>query len=199
MYKDTNKTRYLTPNEAAARLMVSPVTLRHWALAGRLDFVTTPGGHRRFAEQDVERFAGRQAMATASMRQDGDQRILIVDDEVSLTDSLLTILQGLSGAAQLEVANDGFEAAQKLVTFRPHLVLLDLEMPGLQGCEVCRRIKANPATCEIRVVAMTDCNNAEQNRQAMEAGAEACLAKPLDEGMLFGAIASGQPGVVREC
>lgn len=199
MYRDTNKIRYLTPNEAAARLMISPVTLRHWALAGRLDFVTTPGGHRRFAEQDVERFAGRQTMATASIRQDGQQRILIVDDDVQVTDSLLALLQGLSGSVQLEVATDGFAAAQKLLTFRPQLVLLDIEMPGLPGCEVCRRIKTNPDTRETRVVAMTEGGSAEQKRQAMAAGAEACLAKPLDEGLLLNTIVSGQAAVAREC
>ena len=49
--------RYLTPAQAAERLMVSPVTLRHWALAGKLAFTTTPGGHRRFTLEEVERFA----------------------------------------------------------------------------------------------------------------------------------------------
>lgn len=199
----SDKIHYLTPNEAATRLMISPVTLRHWALAGKLAFVTTPGGHRRFAEDEVERFAAQQggvAMAVGEQQEettpDAHHRILIVDDDVQLTGFLVELLQGLPDPVQTEVANDGFEAGQKLVAFRPHTVLLDLMMPGIKGFEVCRKIKDDPATRDTRVVVMTGYNTPENMAQALAAGAEACLAKPLDKIQLFKAIVLGKTGVM---
>ncbi|NOX91857.1 MAG: response regulator [Gammaproteobacteria bacterium] len=193
MDKSSNKVRYMTPSEAATLLMISPVTLRHWALAGKLAFVTTPGGHRRFAEDEVKRFASRYVPANEALvthinsvpGDDGVHRILIVDDDVQLSGFLVELLQGLPDPVQTEVANDGFEAGQKLQTFRPHTVLLDLMMPGIKGFDVCRKIKENPETCGTRVVVMTGYHTLENMMQAMEAGAEACLAKPLDKIQLF--------------
>ena len=179
--------------------MISPVTLRHWALAGKLAFVTTPGGHRRYAENEVERFAAQHkqtlvspALNALEMPDDGGQRILIVDDDVQLTEFLVELLKGLPGLAETEVAHDGFEAGQKMLSFRPHTILLDLMMPGLKGFEVCRRIKDSVITRDIRVVMMTGYNTPENVQQALASGAEACLAKPLDKAQLFKAIVLGE-------
>ncbi|MBN4079022.1 response regulator [Beggiatoa alba] len=184
---------YLTPQEAAARLMVSPVTLRHWALAGRLAFVTTPGGHRRFAEGEVARFAGQHYHAAATVND--VHRILIVDNDVQLAGFLVELLQGLPDSVVTEVAHDGFEAGQKLLVFHPHTVLLDLMMPGLKGFEVCRRIKQNPKTCDIRVMMMTGYHTPENVQNALAAGAETCLVKPIDKIKLFKAIMLGKSNV----
>lgn len=199
MSKPANKIRYMTPSEAATLLMISPVTLRHWALAGKLNFVTTPGGHRRFAEDEVKRFASRHMSANEVLvthvnsvyRDDGTHRILIVDDDEQLSGFLVELLQGLPDPVQTEVANDGFDAGQKLQAFRPHTVLLDLMMPGIKGFDMCRKIKENPETCGTRVVVMTGYHTPENMMQAMEAGAEACLAKPLDKTQLFKIIVLG--------
>jgi len=206
MDKPSNKVRYMTPSEAATLLMISPVTLRHWALAGKLAFVTTPGGHRRFAEDEVKRFASRYTPANEALvghinsvsDDDGAHRILIVDDDVQLSGFLVELLQGLPDPVQTEVANDGFEAGQKLLTFRPHTVLLDLMMPGIKGFDVCRKIKENPETCGTRVVVMTGYHTLENMMQAMEAGAEACLAKPLDKIQLFKVLVLGGFNTVKE-
>lgn len=200
MNKPSDRVRYMTPSEAATLLMISPVTLRHWALAGRLAFVTTPGGHRRFAENEVKRFAaehgqtGDASVVNIDSVADnaGTHRILIVDDDVQLSGFLVELLQGLPDPVQTEVANDGFEAGQKLQAFRPHTVLLDLMMPGINGFDVCRKIKENPETSDTRVVMMTGYHTLENMMQAMEVGAEACLAKPLDKTQLFKVIVLGQ-------
>lgn len=198
--KPSGRIRYMTPSEAATLLMISPVTLRHWALAGRLAFVTTPGGHRRFAEDEVRRFAAKHAQTPDTSvahinpmpGKDEAHRILIVDDDVQLSGFLVELLQGLPDPVQTEVANDGFEAGQKLQTFRPHTVLLDLMMPGMNGFDVCQKIKANPETRNTRVVIMTGYHTLENMMQAMEVGAEACLAKPLDKVQLFKVIVLGE-------
>ena len=168
MLESSDKTHYLTPNEAAARLMISPVTLRHWALAGKLAFITTPGGHRRFAVEEVERFAAQhqQTMTKAIPDDDGVKRILIVDDDIQLSEYLAELLQGLPVAVQIAVANDDFEVGQKMLSFRPNTVLLDLMMPGLNGFGVCHKIKDKPATLDIRVIEMSGHITPENTQKA---------------------------------
>jgi excisionase family DNA binding protein len=199
----SDDTRYLSPSEAAARLMVSPVTLRHWALAGKLAFVTTPGGHRRYAKEELEAFADRYHKTVAVPNTptnpglDADvHKILIVGDEPQFTELLVALLQGLPEIVQVEVANDGFEAGQKMLSFRPRTILLDLTMPGFNAIEVCRKIKNDPATQDNRVVAITGCNTSAHVRQAMEAGAAVCLAKPVDKAQLLKAIVLNGAGAM---
>lgn len=195
---DSKKPRYLNPSEAAARLMISPVTLRHWALAGRLAFVTTPGGHRRFSEQEIDRFASEAPPSLKNPR-DGNSkqigeshRILIVDDDRQISGLLVEMLHGLPDSVETDIANDGFEAGQKILSFQPHTVLLDVMMPGIKGFDVCQKIKENPVTQNIRVVVMTGFSTPENMQKALDAGADICLTKPLDKTQLFKAILLGE-------
>ena len=177
---------YLTPNEAAALLMVAPATLRVWSDKGLLHPLTTPGGHRRFLRDDLERFqrehAGHGVAATGRER-----RILIVDDEAAITRYLSALLSGFTGVTTA-VAHDGFTAGSLLHVFRPDLVLLDLMMPGLDGFQVCRQIKSDVLTRGIRVIAMTGYSTPENCADILAAGAEGCLGKPLDEALLLSAL-----------
>lgn len=184
---DEKENPFLTPRQAAERLMVSPVTLRHWALAGMLEFATTPGGHRRYKLETVEHFANEHGMnrvaSSGTMR-----RILVVDDDVLLTGYISELFNKHPESIAYEVAHDGFEAGRKLLEFRPHTVLLDLMMPCINGYEVCRNIKLHSSTRETRVVVMTGYYTHENVHMAIGVGAETCLAKPLDKGKLFQAL-----------
>jgi len=190
-----DNTQYLTPSQAAERLMVSPVTLRHWALAGKLAYTTTPGGHRRFALDEVERFAAEFSAGTPATGESGraaagteQRRILVVDDDRQLAGYLAELFSGLSESLVCEVAYDGFEAGRKMSEFSPDALLLDLMMPGLDGFQVCRAIKSDPDSRDTRVVVMTGYHTPTHVQQALDAGAEACLAKPLDRERLMVAM-----------
>ncbi len=174
---------YLTPNEAAAQLMVAPATLRVWADKGLLKAHTTAGGHRRFLREDVDNFQRERGHDRGHSANSG-LRILIVDDEASLTRYLTALLKDIVGS-HTATAGDGFSAGQLVHTFRPDVVLLDLMMGGLDGFQVCRQIKSDPATRPIRIIAMTGYPSAENIERILAAGAEICLAKPLDEEKLL--------------
>lgn len=175
---DTNKD-YLTPNEVAELLMVSPITVRTWARKGLLIAKVTPGGHRRFLKKDVERFA-RESGATQVNEAPSAARVLIVDDEPVMTTYIHYILEDSGMSFATEVAQSGFEAGTKIHTFLPDIVLLDLMLPDIDGFRVCALIKDNPATRHIRVIAITGDASAENITRILEAGAEACLAKPIN-------------------
>ena len=175
---------YLTPSEAAKLLMVSPITVRAWAQKGLLPSETTPGGHRRFLRESVEQFAKQSKTAP----QQNDVRILIVDDDEQVAGFLIEWLTGLDEPFMVSSAVDGFEAGRKVHGFEPDIILLDLMMPELDGFAVCRQIKTDPDTNDIRVIAMTGHPTPENERRILEAGAEICIAKPLDTKFLLGLL-----------
>lgn len=178
---------YLTPNEVAKLLMVSPITVRQWAQKGELTAMTTPGGHRRFRRADLLRFAKQRGLALA-IHDDSSQRVLIVDDHDVFARSLVEHLDSTVPTVVTELASDSFEAGRKIQTFKPHIVLLDLMMPGMNGFEVCHRLKSDPSTKAIRVIGMTGDFSADNKARIMATGAETCLLKPFDRATLLAVI-----------
>lgn len=170
---------YLTPNQVADLLMVNPVTVRHWALEGRLKCMTTPGGHRRFARSDVELFARQHGAGLSEENNYADHRVMVVDDNRGFASFLVDLLTTEAPQLTVEAAYDGFEAGEKLHTFKPGVVLLDLMMPGMDGFDTCQRIKQNPVTSDVRVIAMTAHVSEENVERIIKAGAESCLTKPI--------------------
>jgi len=179
----------LTPNQVADLLRVSPVTVRHWALGGKLQCVTTPGGHRRFAQADVEQFARDHGVRVAG-EDSPTPRVLVVDDNAALAEYISELLNTQVPDIVVDIAHDGFEAGEKLHTFKPGVVLLDLMMPGLNGFVTCRRIKTEQATRHVRVIAMTGFPSGENVQRILAAGAEVCLAKPVRAADLLQALGS---------
>jgi excisionase family DNA binding protein len=179
MKKSKQKT-HLTPNEVAELLMVNPVTVRQWAARGLLRSLTTPGGHRRFLLGDVEEFA-RSRGATPVARHSGrPDRVLIVDDDPNVGRLISEVIQERDDHVETEIAHDGFEAGAMVESFRPHALVLDLMMPGMDGFEVCRRLRARPTLNHIRIVAVTGFPSTENVDRILAAGADACLPKPID-------------------
>ena len=106
----------------------------------------------------------------------GRRRVLVVDDEPELRAVLAEYLQG-KGFEVLQ-AGGGEEALRRFPEFRPHIVLLDIMMPGLSGVETLRRIKTlQPGTAVIMVSAIED---QEAARQTLVLGAADYVAKPVD-------------------
>lgn len=181
MVEELKSKPYLTPNEVAQWMMVSPITVRGWAQKGMLQAEVTPGGHRRFRREEVERFA-RQWNPAGNR---GPLRVLIVDDDKSVVGFLKELLEGATDPVTVEVAYGGFEAGRKVHAFTPDIVLLDYMMPGLRGAEVCRQIKQIPGLANVRVIGMSGFLSPENEAELLAAGAECCLTKPLDTSRLL--------------
>ena len=169
----------MAPQEVADLFMVSPVTVRQWANKGELKALVTPGGHRRFTRTEGENFA-RQRGLTLRFPEELVRRVLVVDDDQQLSGYLVELLSTLPRPLEVETADNGFDAGRKVLAFRPDLVLLDLMMPGLDGFEVCRRIREDPSTRDVRIIAMTGYPSPGNIERILAAGADSCLAKPID-------------------
>lgn len=175
---------YLSPSDVAEIMMVTPATIRLWASKGELNAVSTPGGHRRFQLQDIEEFAHARNL-TLNLPEDPGTRVLIVDDDAPVATYLTRVLRRAGPQVEYKVARNGFEAGKLVHSFSPHIVLLDLMMPELNGFDVCNQIKSDQQTSQIRVIAMTGFYNNENVRRAIEAGAECCIEKPFDHVQLL--------------
>jgi PAS domain S-box-containing protein len=104
------------------------------------------------------------------------RRLLVVDDNRDAAASLGMLLQ-LQGH-EVRVANDGQSALELATSFRPHLVFLDLGMPGMDGFEVARRLRQTPSLEKTTLVALTGWGQREDRRRTAEAGFNHHLVKP---------------------
>jgi excisionase family DNA binding protein len=181
-----------TTFETAKHCHVSPLSIINWVNAGRLPAFRTPGGHRRIRREDLIRFMRENGMPLPEELRDGSGRpkILVVDDEASIRDVVAEHLTNRPGAYEVLTAADGFEAGRLVATFRPDLVLLDLRMPGLDGFQVCRTIKADPETSSTVVIALTGFYSPETETRILECGAIRCFEKPVEMSTLSGFVDS---------
>jgi CheY-like chemotaxis protein len=108
----------------------------------------------------------------------GRIRILVVDDEAMARRSLCQLLQ-MSGYF-CAVAADGAQALELVQAFQPHAIILDLMMPVMDGYETARRLKDDAKTRAIPILALTASSTPEDRRQALRAGVDDFLTKPIN-------------------
>ena len=114
--------------------------------------------------------------------------ILIADDEPAFREYLGTLLR--TQGFRVVAAADGIQALDLFVHHHPDLMLLDIEMPHLDGLEVCRRLKQNPETCLTPVVLVTGLTASEDRIRGIEVGANDFLSKPVDRNELLARVKS---------
>jgi len=109
--------------------------------------------------------------------------VLVIDDE-SQTRELVAAVLGSSGH-EVRGAEGGVNGLTLADTEPPDVVLLDVQMPGMNGYEVCRVLRQGPKTRRIPVVMLTASDDPHLNREAYAAGAQACVPKPFrKEGLI---------------
>lgn len=104
-------------------------------------------------------------------------RILIVDDEPNIALSLEFLLQ--SQGYEVVIAHDGAQAVREAAAFRPHLVVLDVMLPVIDGFEVCRQLRADPAQAGVRILLLTARGRAAEVQRGIDEGADAYMTKPF--------------------
>ncbi len=107
-----------------------------------------------------------------------NSKVLIVDDEPTALATLEAILSG--DGYQLEYATSGSIAIEKAEQLQPDLILLDVMMPGMNGFEVCQRLRATPRLAEVPIIILTALDDRSSRLQGIEAGADDFLLKPVD-------------------
>jgi DNA-binding response OmpR family regulator len=110
-------------------------------------------------------------------------RILIADDDPKGAELLEAYLSDTD--YELRIAGDGEQTLQEIVAWKPDVVLLDIMMPRISGFEVCKRLRANPATHDIGVLMITALDQPSDIDKAVDAGTDDFLTKPINKGELL--------------
>lgn len=108
-----------------------------------------------------------------------NNRILIADDNQPNCELLEAYLSEID--CEVEMANDGQDTLDKVESFQPDLILLDVMMPKLSGFEVCRKLKDDPQTRRIMILMVTALNELGDIERAVQAGTDDFLSKPVNK------------------
>ncbi|MBZ4397701.1 response regulator [Myxococcus sp. MISCRS1] len=169
-----------TTHDISRLLQVDPSTVSKWIDRGILMAFRTPGGHRRVRSADLRTFLIAHQMPVPEELGSGTVRLLVVDDERAVLDAVKRAFKPFSAQVELQTTTSGVEALLLVSEQKPHGMIIDLNMPDIDGLEVCRRIRARKQMEGVRLITMTSMHTADVVEQSKQAGALACLAKPLD-------------------
>jgi CheY-like chemotaxis protein len=121
----------------------------------------------------------------------GGHRILVVDDNKIAAEMLRRLLELLEN--EVREAHSGEEAIYVAAEFRPQLVLMDIGMPGMNGITAVRKIREEPWSESMKLVALTGWGQEEFLRECREAGFDQCIVKPIDLAGLKAIVGSLSP------
>jgi len=169
-----------TTHDISRLLQVDPSTVSKWIDRGILVAFRTPGGHRRVRAGDLRSFLIAHEMPVPEELGSSAVRLLVVDDEKPVLDAIKRAFKAHSHQLELTTTTSGVEALLLVTEIKPHGLLIDLNMPEVDGFEVCRRIKARKNLEGVRLITMTGRHSPETVEQSLRAGAVACIAKPVD-------------------
>lgn len=164
--------------EAARQLGVSVRTVQLWVEKGTLDAWKTPGGHRRILRSSVE--AALRSRDQAHRPTDTENlRVLIVEDDVAMQSYYAALFEILRPDADVTMAADGFEGLVELGKEAPRLMLVDVDMPGMDGISMLDRIVHKEIAGDVSIAVVTGLDEQQlQKRGGVPAGIPV-YSKPL--------------------
>lgn len=165
-----------TTHEVSRLLHVNPRSVINWIEQSLLPSYRTPGGHRRIRREDLLAFLRKHQIPTPASLVEGKFNVLIVEDEEEIAKILKTFFER-EGGYETFTASDGITALIEVGRAKPDLMILDIMIPGVDGIEVCRRIKADNGN---RTVIIAISGQPEAEKKILNAGADVFMAKPID-------------------
>ena len=170
---------FYTTHEVSKFCNVYPTTVINWIKEGLLPAYTTPGGHRRIKRDDLLKLMQKNNMPVPQELVKGDKnRVLVIDDDPKILRMINTVL---SSEKDLEIltADSGFQAGLTVSLWMPDIILLDMLMPGVDGFEVCRRLKSDEKTKDIPIIAVTVLKDPKEIKKMHSCGIADYISKPF--------------------
>lgn len=177
--KDRN---WVSTLEAAKLCSLSHMTIIRRFDVGDIEGYRVPGSRfRRIPKKHLLEFAVKHGIPMLNFEapeKEGKRRALVVEDERHMANLIEKVLA--ADGWEVRVARNGFDAGFLAGSFLPHLILLDIMLPGLDGRDACRRMREDPRLAETKILAVTALRDERSIEEIFEAGADAHLAKPFN-------------------
>ncbi|HOE08407.1 MAG TPA: response regulator [Treponemataceae bacterium] len=187
MSKDSSRTIVYSALEVANICGVVNQTAINWIRNGYLQAFSTPGGQYRVYLDDLVDFMNKRKMRIPSELMDiydqevvNQQSVLVVDDDKGLNSVIAKYLEKSDEKIIVYQAYDGFEAGAQLVDKKPRCVLLDLDLPGVDGFDLCRRIYTSEEYGKPIVCVITALQDDDIEQKVKKMGAVEFFRKPLN-------------------
>ncbi|MCB4359466.1 response regulator [Quatrionicoccus australiensis] len=188
-------TEFLSTRQAALRLGVSLGTVQNMVESGALDAWKTAGGHRRIPATSVEAMLARRKSQSSTTETVASLDILIAEDDPILQKLYQATFERWNLPLQLRIVDNGFEGLLQVGQRMPDVLIADLMMPGMDGFEMIRRLRANPDLAAMDIVVISAIDSAEIARQGLPEDVT-IFAKPIPfheiKGFMLGRLASRQ-------
>jgi len=148
--------RFYTTGEVAKITGISQKTIKNYCSQGKIISETTPiTNYRRIPKEDLVRFLESNSIPLEKLNQTVEKKILVTDDDPQIVRLISQYLAAINPSFIIETAGNGYEACIKAGIFIPDLLVLDLNMPKVDGFEVLRNIKTVPETRNAEVIICT--------------------------------------------
>ena len=177
-----------TTFEAARLCGVFHTTVINWVNKGKLQARVTPGGHRRIPLSELVVFMKKYEMPIPADIEDAQKQILILDDELMMTRIFEKGFIKHKDRYTAQVANNPVDALVIIGKKLPHLLVVDLLMPIMDGFQVCRILKSNPATKAMKIVAISGKRLSASQQDFLLKNCDKFLQKPFEMNDLVDAI-----------
>lgn len=187
MSKDSNKTIVYSALDVANICGVVNQTAINWIRNGYLTAFSTPGGQYRVYLDDLVNFMQKRKMRIPQELLDNYEQennsktvILVVDDDKGLNSVVAKFLEKNIENCVVFQAFDGFEAGEMFVNKKPNLVLLDIDLPGVDGIDLCRRINTSEEYGKPTICVITALQDDGIEEKVKSMGAMEFFRKPLN-------------------
>jgi two-component system, OmpR family, response regulator VicR len=176
----------LTTYEIATLCGVDITTVINWVNCGKLSAFKTPGGHRRIRVETFLEFIKSHNMPVPRGLKEKSYSILVVDDDEHIIEFLRAALDSRYSDIIVWDAQDGFSAGKLLAEKLPDLVILDMKLPGIDGCQVSQLIRSDRRLKSTKILSITAYDSEESRKNARISGADDYLIKPFTSEEFFG-------------
>ncbi|KXB31652.1 excisionase [Dechloromonas denitrificans] len=187
---------FLSTRQAALRLGVSLGTVQNMVESGALEAWKTAGGHRRIPTASVEAMLARRRTLTPSVQESGGQLdVLIAEDDPTLQALYRATFEHWNLPIKLRLVNNGFEGLMQVGQNAPDILIADLMMPGMDGFEMIRHLRANPDLARMDIIVVSAIDREEVLHKGVPADVT-IFGKPIPfheiKGFLLGRLAARQ-------
>lgn len=183
--EESRRAKIYSALEVANMCGVVNQTAINWIKSGHLKAFTTPGGQYRIYRDDLVSFITGYGMKLPEELIDKKNSIknniiVLVDDDKVINNALSLFLRKNLSDFVVYQSFDGFDAGAKLVQYSPRFVILDIDLPGIDGKALCKKIKNESAFGNPYVIIITGLEDDNLKSQTEELGADCFFKKPLD-------------------